>query len=279
VSNSSSPRTPPKPGNRHPEAPILKPLNEGDQQRGEIIATATGGREGLERPFMQDARDLEREGGAARNPSSPIAGTRIFESVVPKASPTHTNTDQETFLTRPATIGLSPKRSPKPVPSRTSNPSIAKPSKIASQATRKSVAPRGRGDAKGSPSQSVVAAPCEEYTPDPRRVPSFGVRLVFFSRSAVSYSSLLICQILFLCLLLANSLATSTVWTQHISLRIVQMRDLFSHEWASVASCSHPNRLILEENSPSVGTEKPAYSPKCLEGGSLKFVSVFVKPS
>ena len=145
---------------------------------------------------MKDARDLQRE-GAAKNPSSPIAGTRIFESVVPKASSTHTNTDQETFLTRPATIGLSPKRSPKPVPSSSSNPSIAKPSKIASQATRKSVAPRGGGGGKGSTSQNVVAGACEKYAPDPRSAPSFGVRLVFSPRSAVSYSSLLICQIPF----------------------------------------------------------------------------------
>jgi hypothetical protein len=118
VSNSSSPRTPSKPGDRHPEAPILEPLNEGDQQRGEIIATATGGREGLERPFMKDARDLERE-GAARNPSSPVVGTRIFESVVPKASPTRTNTDQETFLTRPRSPT---ERAIPPSPSRARSP-------------------------------------------------------------------------------------------------------------------------------------------------------------
>ena len=76
-----------------------------------------------------------------------MAGTRIFERVVPTASPAQTKIDQDTFLTRSAMPGLSPMISPKPLPSRSSNPSIANPSKIASQTTRKSVGPRGTGSA------------------------------------------------------------------------------------------------------------------------------------
>ena len=62
MSSSSSPRTPSDPGNCYPEATVLQPLDDGDQQRGELIGTSTGGLEGLECPLVKDARNVECEG-------------------------------------------------------------------------------------------------------------------------------------------------------------------------------------------------------------------------
>ena len=210
MSNSSSPRTPPKPANRHPEAPILEPLNEGDQQRGEIIATATGGREGLERPFMQDARDLEREGGGEKPQQPHRRQADLRERGAQGESDTHEHRPGD-VLDETRDDWFESQKIPEAGPQQDKQSLHRQAEQDRQPGYPQERGPKGGWcDAKGSPSQNVVAGPCEEYTPDPRSAPSFGVRLVFFWRSAVSYSSLLICQIPFLCLLLANSLATPT---------------------------------------------------------------------
>src|SRR5215217_6335732 len=87
-------------------------------------------------------RDTSNAAGAAKRPSKPVTGTRAFWTAVPTDRPTQTNRAQETFLAKSATMGPIPKRSPNPPLSRSSMPSIAIPSRIASHAARRSVAPR-----------------------------------------------------------------------------------------------------------------------------------------
>src|SRR5215218_10609908 len=87
-------------------------------------------------------REISNAAGAARKPRKPITGTRAFWTAVPTDRPTQTNNDQETFLAKSATRDFSPKKLPNPALSRSRVPSIAIPSRIASQATRRSVAPR-----------------------------------------------------------------------------------------------------------------------------------------
>ncbi|CAA9385300.1 MAG: hypothetical protein AVDCRST_MAG03-223 [uncultured Rubrobacteraceae bacterium] len=103
--------------------------------------------------------DTSKARGAARNPKKPIAGTWIFESVVPTARPTHTKADQVTFLTRSATSDVSPNTSPNPAASRSNNASIARPSATASHATRNSVTPAFWGAVLAP---DVTSSPAEE---------------------------------------------------------------------------------------------------------------------
>src|SRR5215212_714675 len=69
-----------------------------------------------------------------------MTGARNFEAAVPKASPTHTKTDQESCFTRSATMGFRLGKSPTPAAKSSSSTSMAKPRRIASQAVRRRVA-------------------------------------------------------------------------------------------------------------------------------------------
>src|SRR5215204_2135563 len=79
--------------------------------------------------------------GAKRNPRSPMNGARAFEAAVPRASPAQTIADQETLPISSATIGPKPGRISNPAVKSRSRVSIAKPKRMASHATRKSVLP------------------------------------------------------------------------------------------------------------------------------------------
>src|SRR3712207_1800670 len=87
-------------------------------------------------------RETSNAAGAAKKPRKPVTGTRALRTAVPTERPRQTNTAQETFLAKSATMDPRLKRFPNPALSRSSVPSIAMPSRIASQATRRSVAPR-----------------------------------------------------------------------------------------------------------------------------------------
>jgi hypothetical protein len=80
--------------------------------------------------------------GAARSPNTPINGARDLGAAVPGASPAQTRVDQVTLPARSEIIDSGPGRLPKPAAKSKSRASITKPRRIASHATRRSVAPR-----------------------------------------------------------------------------------------------------------------------------------------
>jgi hypothetical protein len=109
------------------------------------------------------AREAWKAMGAAKSPNTPINGARALEAAVPRASPAQTRVDQVTLPAKSETIDSSPGKIPKPAAKSKSRASITKPRRIASHATRRSVAPR-------PPAGGLSAAPvvcCDSLTVTP----------------------------------------------------------------------------------------------------------------
>src|SRR5215212_2114117 len=166
-------RWPTQPTNspRHPySTPFMTPTKTGERTSPPpppVLAIASS-------VPLCSARETSNAAGAANRPRRPITGTRALATAVPTARPQQTNIDQVTFPTRSATIEPIPKDLPSPAPSRSSRPSMAIPSAIASQATRRSLTPRLGDAAEDRPagaseraSPSVPPVTC--FAPFPRR--------------------------------------------------------------------------------------------------------------
>jgi hypothetical protein len=97
--------------------------------------------------------------GPASSPVTPISGRRALEAPRPSAMPVHTSTDQHTLRAASATSGRTPPTLPSPTATSSRTSWHSRPSRIASQATRSSVA-RTPADAVGCSAASRWEVSC-----------------------------------------------------------------------------------------------------------------------
>ena len=137
------------PHERRPTQPIANPRHPYStplsRARGSMRKLTAEADPAISKAFFVPSwrkRAVLKATGAARSPSNPINCARSLEAAVPRESPTHTTSDQELCLTRSATIVFKLGTIPKPAARSRSRTSIAKPSTIASHATRRAVVAR-----------------------------------------------------------------------------------------------------------------------------------------